>query len=149
MLNNMSKRVITLFMYASGAQRQVISVLSHLGITESYSNLVRKEYLSIDRKRPDIRYNHVGPPTPPSTPTNSPDPILPIDISTLDSKIEAIRRKRFGTLPELSFNMRRGTRIVASTGLYGASYDNINMVNRSAEQILGRTGEVTSSTILL
>jgi len=31
-----------MYMYASGAQRQAISVLSTLGLSESYSNLISK-----------------------------------------------------------------------------------------------------------
>lgn len=33
---------------------------------------------------------------------------------------------------------------VAATGLYAASYDNINMVFRAAEQVLGKTGMLAS-----
>ncbi|KAF8177453.1 hypothetical protein BJ912DRAFT_856950 [Pholiota molesta] len=40
--NNLAKRIIALYLYASGAQRQVISVLSSMGICESYTNLVTR-----------------------------------------------------------------------------------------------------------
>lgn len=40
--NNLSKRILALYLYASGAQRQVISVLSSMGICESYTNLVTR-----------------------------------------------------------------------------------------------------------
>ncbi|EDR07405.1 uncharacterized protein LACBIDRAFT_327881 [Laccaria bicolor S238N-H82] len=36
------KRMIGMYMYASGAQRQAISVLSTLGLSESYGNLISK-----------------------------------------------------------------------------------------------------------
>jgi len=40
--NNLAKRMIGMYMYASGAQQQAISVLSTLGLSESYSNLISK-----------------------------------------------------------------------------------------------------------
>jgi hypothetical protein len=40
--NNFVKRIMTLYMYASGAQQQVITVISHLGLSESYNNLIAK-----------------------------------------------------------------------------------------------------------
>ncbi|KAK7000951.1 hypothetical protein R3P38DRAFT_3327567 [Favolaschia claudopus] len=42
--------------------------------------------------------------------------------------------------------MRNMARVVASTGLYAASYDNINMVFRAAEQILGKTDSQENGT---
>jgi hypothetical protein len=46
--NNLVKRIFGLFLYASGAQRQVLSVLSHVGFAESYSNLTAKASLPSD-----------------------------------------------------------------------------------------------------
>ncbi len=40
--NSYARRVLGPYAYASGAQRQVISVLSHLGLTASYPALVSK-----------------------------------------------------------------------------------------------------------
>ncbi|KAJ3515079.1 hypothetical protein NMY22_g14542 [Coprinellus aureogranulatus] len=40
--NNLLKRLFGLYLYATGAQRQVLSVLSHTGMAESYSNLTAK-----------------------------------------------------------------------------------------------------------
>jgi hypothetical protein len=40
--NNLAKRIISLYLYASGAQRQVISVLSSMGVCESYTNLITR-----------------------------------------------------------------------------------------------------------
>ncbi|KAH6894809.1 hypothetical protein BKA70DRAFT_1532521 [Coprinopsis sp. MPI-PUGE-AT-0042] len=48
--NNLLKRVFGLFLYASGAQRQVLVVLSHVGLSESFSNLTAK--ISARRKIP-------------------------------------------------------------------------------------------------
>lgn len=45
-----------------------------------------------------------------------------------------------GSLRQLSDSMVDMARAIASTGLFGTSYDNINLVFRVAEQIVGRTG---------
>ena len=45
-----------------------------------------------------------------------------------------------GTLRQLSGSMRARARLIAATGLYSTVYDNINMMFRSAEQIIGRHG---------
>lgn len=45
-----------------------------------------------------------------------------------------------GTLRVLSNAQRNMARNVASTGLFACVYDNINMMFRVSEQIMGRTG---------
>lgn len=47
-----------------------------------------------------------------------------------------------GTLHVLSNSMCQVSRSVAATGLFASVYDNINMVFRVSEQIMGRTGEL-------
>ncbi|KAJ7255106.1 hypothetical protein B0H12DRAFT_1202205 [Mycena haematopus] len=79
--NNYSRRIMGLYLYATGAQRQTISVITKLG-----------------------------------------------------------------TLRELSSSMRSFARVVASTGLFAASYDNINMMFRAAEQVMGRTDSQENGT---
>lgn len=41
-LNNILKQLFGLYLYACGAQRQLLSVLSHVGLSESYSTLTAK-----------------------------------------------------------------------------------------------------------
>ncbi len=50
---------------------------------------------------------------------------------------------------ELSGLARTTYRSVAHTGLFGGSYDNINWLSKSAEQILGRSSRFSSSVIIL
>ncbi|KAJ7731865.1 hypothetical protein B0H16DRAFT_1427291 [Mycena metata] len=110
--NNFSRRIMGLYLYATGAQRQTISVMSHLGISESYQNLTHKPRVMINRP-----------------------------------KIEKLQRNiKPGTLQELSGSMRDFARVVASTGLFAASYDNINLVFRAAEQVMGRTDSQENGT---
>ena len=61
---------------------------------------------------------------------------------TTSSKRKKKRKKRSpGTLYELSQACRETARTVASTGLFVSVYDNINLMFRVAEQILGRKSE--------
>ncbi|KAJ6527284.1 hypothetical protein B0H10DRAFT_2279228, partial [Mycena sp. CBHHK59/15] len=51
-----------------------------------------------------------------------------------------------GSLRELSMSMRSMARAVASTGLFAATYDTINMMFRAAEQVMGRTDSQENGT---
>jgi hypothetical protein len=101
--------MIGLYLYASGAQRQAISILSTIGLCESYSNLITQKKT---RHRKSVTRSQVEQPAP----------------------------HRTGTLHQLSDSMRQKARELASTGLYGTVYDNINMNFKNAEQIIGRHG---------
>lgn len=141
--NNYSRRIMGLYLYATGAQRQTISVMSHLGVSESYQSLTHKPRLVINRRRKRTPLFH-DPPAPPfSTPSNAaPDTQTPFDPEILTKKLEALIYTKYGSLGELSMSMRSMARAVASTGLFAATYDNINMMFRAAEQVMGRTGIV-------
>lgn len=115
--------MLSLYLYASGAQRQSITVLSTLGICESYTNLMSK---NIKRKRKPKVQSH-----PESMPSD--------DNPFLDAPMEI--QKRTGTVYQLSDSMRERARRLAATGLYAEDYDNININFRNAEQIVGRHGK--------
>ena len=121
-------------MYATGTQRQPMAVLSHLGITESYSNLTAKPRLTktgraAAKAEVDSSKDAHGPGIPPVTAR-----LLPAFTNA-------------GTLRKLSDSMRDAARAVAATGLYGTVYDNINMMLRNPEQIMGRTGRHQNITL--
>ncbi|KAK6975033.1 hypothetical protein R3P38DRAFT_2463089, partial [Favolaschia claudopus] len=121
--NNFSRRIMAIYLYASGAQRQTISVLGHLGISESYQNLIQKPRTVINRRRRKLDPDETPPPTPPSTPTTS-EPIVhnsPPDSLLLHDAISSLQSVKQGTLRQLSDSMRNMARVVASTGLYAAS----------------------------
>ncbi|KAJ7759308.1 hypothetical protein B0H14DRAFT_3596127 [Mycena olivaceomarginata] len=131
--NNFSRR---LYLYATGAQRQTISVMSHLGISESYQHITRKARIMINRRRRVVDVDAEPPAVPPCTP-----------MKVHERKIEALKKPvKPGTLEELSASMRGFARGVASTGLFAASYDNINLVFRAAEQVMGRTDSQENGT---
>ncbi|KAJ6472906.1 hypothetical protein C8R47DRAFT_1295358 [Mycena vitilis] len=144
--NNFSRRIMSLYFYASGAQRQTISVLSHLGLSESYQNLVKKTTYLINRRARAVDPDDPIPSRPSITPAESENLSTPPDPVALGAAISAMRSARTGTLRQLSGSMRDMARAVAATGLYGASYDNINMVFRAAEQVLGKTDSQENGT---
>ncbi|KAG6908630.1 hypothetical protein DXG01_003955 [Tephrocybe rancida] len=115
--NNIAKRILGLYLYATGAQRQAIAVMSKLGLSESYTNIVsRKAYKKKTKAPSSIETPTIG--VPPSVTTNAPT-----------AAVKAT---------ELSGSMRSMARAIAATGLYGIVYDNINIFFRNAEQIIGR-----------
>jgi hypothetical protein len=100
-----------MYLYSTGASRQQISVMNHLGMSVSYVTLAGRG--------------------------NKAENIL---TSKTEIASTGMRKYRLGTLEALSESMRKATRKVASSNLYELVYDNINMVWKVAEQILGRTG---------
>lgn len=120
--------MLSLYLYASGAQRQSITVLSTLGLCESYSNLMSK---NLKRKR-KVKTR--------SQPLQTPS--LPSDDNPfLDPLSENEVQKRTGTVYQLCDSMRDRARKLAATGLYAEDYDNININFRNGEQIVGRHGQ--------
>ena len=119
--NNLAKRVVGLYLYATGAQRQSIHVLSTLGLSESYSNLITR---NVYRKRNTSKHANASE-------------------QSAETSSEQVRRT--GTLHQLSESMREKTQDIAATGLFGVVYDNINIDLRNAEQIVGRHGALLLS----
>ncbi|KAK0437645.1 hypothetical protein EV421DRAFT_1973700 [Armillaria borealis] len=166
--NNWSHRVMALYLYASGAQRQVISVMSHIGITESYSHLTSKvrTLLARAKRQPRLLRAPFLPPDTlppasgfgpyifdsvetgkPSTPVEGSEPMsLPIDSELLLQKLEEIVSIQYGTLRELSQSMCLASRKLAFTGLFVGAYDNINFLTRTPEQALGHTDVMENGT---
>jgi hypothetical protein len=107
--------MIGMYMYASGAQRQVISALSTLGLSESYSNLISKNVRRVRTRT--LRATDEG------------------------TEEDSIPKIPTGTLYQLSESMRQETRDIAATGLFITVYDNININFRNPEEIIGRHGE--------
>jgi len=155
--NNFVKRILSLYMYVSGAQHQAITVISHLGITESYNNLIAKAGKpQLPKSANATEAEGISPPSTttqtPGSPTSSSNdpssgppllPKLPEATAATTGKKKPRRPtipRQPGTLRKLSASMRDMARVVASMGLYATAYDNINMMFRAAEQIIGRSG---------
>ncbi|KAH7903997.1 hypothetical protein BJ138DRAFT_1138637 [Hygrophoropsis aurantiaca] len=136
--NDFLKRVMGIYMYATGAQRQAISVMARLGLSESYVGIVMKKRVR-PPKNPTIPI-----PPPAETQQQMQDP-PDISTSAAHPSLPPVYWKP-GTLPLLSDAMRNAARTVAATGLFGTVYDNINMMFRIAEQIVGRTDSQENGT---
>ncbi|KII94576.1 hypothetical protein PLICRDRAFT_25394 [Plicaturopsis crispa FD-325 SS-3] len=165
--NNFVKRIMGLYFFATGTQRQSMTVVSHLGLSESYSNLTAKRRKR-KRKKPSgsDRSRSPSPVPGPSTAAPSPhqpsnatpnsgetsqpgiaaaDQWLPDGVSPVTDP-SLLHPGQAGTLRTLSESMMVSARSVAATGLYATVYDNINMVFHAAEQIMGRTDSQENGT---
>ena len=109
--NKYMKYVMGLYLYSTGASRQQIAVINHLGYSISYVTLAGRGRTT----------------------------------KALIGADGSGRNSRLGILDILSEAMRADTRLVASLGDFILVYDNINMVWKVAEQIIGRTGKETSA----
>ncbi|KAL1948712.1 hypothetical protein VTO73DRAFT_10518 [Trametes versicolor] len=196
--NSYVRQVLGLYAYASGAQRQVLTVLSHLGITCSYPALTGNMKLASgeelkedgdlesempsqnegDEARERVGLTAVpqgsrvpegavgGPPsaslplaaagrtTSESTQEDAPaeGPLAPSEpkqaMPSQDppSKLKAGLKRALGLLRLLSDSTMRLARGRAQTHLLANVYDNINMMFRIAEQVLGRTDSQQNGT---
>ena len=125
--------MLGLYLYASGAQRQTITVLSTLGISESYTNIITKnQRRTRATKKSDKEESHEE--------INAAAPETQRDSEGIIEGKGLTPSNFTGTLHQLSDSLRANTRYLASTGLYSIVYDNINMMFRNAEQIVGRHG---------
>lgn len=133
--------MLSLYLYASGAQRQSISVLSTLGLCESYSNLMSKNRRRIRKSKAKTLLSTLEP-------ASDDNPFIDVRPAMADSEATPpmtqtdtiISLPRTGTVYQLSDSMRERARRLAATGLYAETYDNVNLNYKNAEQILGRHG---------
>ncbi|KAH9015410.1 hypothetical protein EDB84DRAFT_1671051 [Lactarius hengduanensis] len=119
--NSYARHVMGLYLYSTGATRQQISVMNHLGLSVSYVTLAGR-----GNKAGNLLTSKLAP----------------------ASSITSVHghKHRLGTLEALSESMRKLTREVAASDLYVLVYDNINMLWKVAEQILGRTDSMENGT---
>lgn len=110
--------------------RQQISVFNHLGQTVSYVTLAGcggKGEVPEDKAT-----SAVGE-------TGAPGGTRRADVLA-GPKEPAVKKRQPGTLERLSLSMRNVARAVAASEPVMLVYDNINMMWRAAEQVMGRTG---------
>jgi hypothetical protein len=94
-----------LYLYATGAQHQTITLTAHLGNSESYQNLTHKPQTNARQRTWRISGDY-SPPTPPSTPLiSAPKPYVPPDPVLLASEIKNLLTIKLSTLRELSSSM--------------------------------------------
>ena len=129
--------MLGLYLYAFGAQRQTITVLSTLGISESYTSIITKNKHRATKK-PEKEETHEEIDAPE---TQRPGEGGEDKGSTCSSFT--------GTLHQLSESLRTNIRSIASTGLYSIVYDNINMMFCNAEQIVGHHSRFAFQILVL
>ncbi|KAH9034017.1 hypothetical protein EDB83DRAFT_2507841 [Lactarius deliciosus] len=120
--NSYARHVMGLYLYSTGATRQQISVTNHLGLSVSYVTLAGR-----GNKAANLLTSKLA-------------------MSSRTGPGVHRHKHRLGTLEALSESMRKVAREVAASGLYVLVYDNINMVWKAAEQILGRTDSMENGT---
>ncbi|KAH9172322.1 hypothetical protein EDB89DRAFT_2114193 [Lactarius sanguifluus] len=123
--NSYACHVMGLYLYSTGATRQQISVMNHLGLSVSYVTLAGQ-----GNKAGNLLTSKLAPAS---------------SQTGLNTNVHR-HKHRLGTLEALSESMRKVTCEVATSDLYVLMYDNINMVWKVAEQILGRTDSMENGT---
>ncbi len=175
--NSYVKHLFGLYLYTSGAQRQVISVLNSLGKCSSYPALAGTQSLrmpELQKKRQLTFHDHEDSEGQPSQGSDSGSsegelPVMesediplsaikPIGRTSSDSSSNSllanattthannIENKHFGLLRRISLACRISTKSLAQSSLLGHVYDNINMVFKVAEQVVGRTDSQENGT---
>jgi len=121
--------MIGLYLYVTGAQRQCITVLSTLGLSESYTNLTSQ----------NIQHKHK------IKTAEEPNPFVEVPSAAPSTEIV----QHTGTLDQLSDSMHSKARELAVTGLFSVVYDNINLHFGNAEQIISCHGVSNCSKYLV
>ena len=111
--NSYAQSVIGTYLMATGAQRQHFTVLTALGVSTSYSSIIDQQ--TIKSGKEIISENGKDPSEARKKKTRSP-----------------------GTLYLLSQACRQSARKLGSSKMFITVYDNINMMIRVAEQVIGR-----------
>ncbi|KZT69353.1 hypothetical protein DAEQUDRAFT_646439, partial [Daedalea quercina L-15889] len=126
--NSYGRHVLGLYLYATGAQRQTISVLSRMGVCSSYTTIAGRSGWKGSRRLAQSTEPRV----------NNQSDSEPSDRSNSD--------KGAGLLRRLSESCRHSARILARTHELGHVYDNINWILHAAEQIMGRKDSIENGT---
>lgn len=161
--NNLAKKVFSLYLYSTGTQRQAVSVLSHLGLCESYTNTTRSEHAPSGPTKGaatcashQASHSEAESPTPSATgaaqSSISESSVPAMETSSIPSSSNTSQptpmpppqkpRRRLGTIRLLSDAILSQVRKIAEEYLWAASYDNINLVMRTAEQLVGRNSQL-------
>ncbi|KAJ7235067.1 hypothetical protein C8J57DRAFT_1572916 [Mycena rebaudengoi] len=148
--NSYAQAVHSTYLMATGAQRQHFSILSGFRLTMGYTSVISrgtklKEVTKDATASDDDTSNEIDGVDPP-------EPALPGRHARKNKKrrdTKKAKKKRIrspGTLSLLSDACRATARAIASTGLFLVMYDNVNMMVRVAEQILGRKNTQENGT---
>ncbi|KAL1733993.1 hypothetical protein EV714DRAFT_234465 [Schizophyllum commune] len=141
--NSWFRHVFGLYLYSEGASRQLITVLNHLGITISYVTLAGGGALPALPERSASDGNGADDEL---EGAEVDDHTLAEDHSQPRGRDQEASGGKMGTLQKLSLEMRKVARRMAKKNSFLLVYDNINMMWRVAEQIIGRTDSMQNGT---
>ncbi|TFY80542.1 hypothetical protein EWM64_g3470 [Hericium alpestre] len=135
--NSYAQHVLGLYLYSTGGTRQQISMLNHLGFSVSYAALAgtgdkeaHLQPLSTETTvNAEINDVETGP-----------------DAAPESAKPRPSAKRRLGTLERLSLSMRHLAQMVAAANLFLTVYDNINMLKRVGEQVIGHIDTMQNGT---
>ncbi|TFY77269.1 hypothetical protein EWM64_g6746 [Hericium alpestre] len=186
--NSYARHVLGLYLYSTGASRQQVSVLNHLGLSVSYVTLAgvggkeeNAKLLTADPlqdidaidvdivtsngngvvARDSADASHVQEATGLPDLEDDPDiddseefndkadgqvPPRDKEKSKTERQKAKPRTRRLGTLEKLSLSMRRLAQIIAAGLLFLTVYDNINMLRKVGEQIIGHIDTMQNGT---
>ncbi|KAF7373984.1 hypothetical protein MSAN_00611300 [Mycena sanguinolenta] len=141
--NSYAQAVNGTYLMATGGQRQHFSILHGFGWSMSYTSIISKPSKPAPTDKAaanELDEIDEGEPTTPGKHARR-------NKENREAKKAKKKRKRTpGTLSLLSDACRTTARILAATGLFLVVYDNINMMVRIAEQILGRKNTQENGT---
>ncbi len=173
--NSYVKHLFGLYLYASGAQRQVISVLNSLGKCSSYPALAGMQSFSnsgAENKMPLTSHNNKDLEEESSNSDSGSSEVQLARLESEDIPLSAIKsigctssdsllyslatastthpktlkNKNLGLLRRISLACRVSTKYMAQMHLLGHVYNNINIVFKVAEQVIGRTDSQENGT---
>lgn len=146
--NSYSQAVNSTYLMATGAQRQHFSVFSSLGISMGYTSVLNQNVGSTGKAKESVDCEDIEEMPALVEPELDDDDEMEGSpaLETLNAKVSELekmqRTRTLGTLSELSQACRATAQKIANTALFVVVYDNINMMVRIAEQILGRKSEL-------
>ncbi|TFY76426.1 hypothetical protein EWM64_g7587 [Hericium alpestre] len=175
--NSYARHVLGLYLYSTGASRQQVSVLNHLGLSVSYVTLAgvggKEENMKVPTARLLDGIDDVDVDTSPNDGgataqvevSVQQDPVAS-DSTVINDKPDGhagqedlhhnqdkskakgrdAKARRLGTLERLSLSMRRLAQTIAAGLLFLTVYDNINMLRRVGEQIIGHIDTMQNGT---
>ena len=149
--NSYARHVLGLYLYSTGAQRQVFSVLSHLGISSSYPALAGS-HRSRDSKDEDIidseemTRDSLEEASSSDSELRRSEELSVVEEEESKGRGEKKPGRGDGLLRQLSQSCREEARTAAKDNLLSVVYDNVNPVFKASEQILGRKDSQENGT---
>ncbi|EJF61026.1 hypothetical protein DICSQDRAFT_41746, partial [Dichomitus squalens LYAD-421 SS1] len=129
--NSLARHLVGLYMYVSGASRQLISIMSRIGVSSSYASIAGSRNIEVSESQTRSRCGE-------SQGARSAIEDAIERAALAPTRATGLLSRGAGLLRRISESCRHTARERGESSLLGHVYDNINMVFKVAEQILGR-----------